>query len=99
MPTTTEMVKPMTDIKTTMTKVMLSSFVFRHFISEILTVMSHHIFTYENDICVSGYDGLPVKIMDNLSLDNSRKISNRPSSTASPVDNENDTSQWYDTDL
>ena len=62
--------------------------------------MSHNIIILiQPDIRISGYDGLPVKIMDSLNLDNSRKISNRPSATASPVDNENDTSQWYDTDL
>jgi len=44
-----------------------------------------------------GYDGLPVKIIDNLNLDNSKRISQGSSTT--PVDNENDASQWYDTDL
>jgi len=38
-----------------------------------------------------GYDGLPVKIIDNLNLDNSQ------GSSTTPVDN--DASQWYDTDL
>jgi len=44
-----------------------------------------------------GYDGLPVKTMGNLNLDNSRKNSNGHSATASPVDNDN--SLWHDTDL
>merc|ERR1719188_2605915 len=44
-----------------------------------------------------GYDGLPVKIIDNLNLDNTKRISQEPSTT--PVDNENDASQWYDRDL
>ena len=54
-------------------------------------------YTRTSNIRISGYDGLPVKTMDNLNLDNSRKNSNGHSATASPVDNDN--SLWHDTDL